>query len=79
MGLLCELGRHEPVAAMVWNEGYHFSRCRHCDNDIIRRNQKWRLVPKGYRVVWKPRTEFDVRWPSRITGGEQTGWSRPPL
>ena len=62
MGVLCSLGRHEALPSDVWNDGFYFSSCRHCDRALVRRRGRWRTVPKGYQVVWKPRTEEDVDW-----------------
>lgn len=53
--LLCRLGFHRPAAGEVWNRGYWFSRCRRCGSDLVRTAAgKWH-VPKGQKVVWKPK------------------------
>lgn len=68
MSILCSIGRHEAEPSRLWNGGFYFSRCRHCETDMIRQGRTWRQVPKGYHVVWKPRTERDVDW-SALCGG----------
>jgi hypothetical protein len=60
--MLCSLGRHEPGPASVWNDGFYFGQCRHCACELIRKRRAWREVPRGYRVVWKDRTEADIDW-----------------
>jgi hypothetical protein len=60
--MLCGLGLHEAIPSDVWNDGFYFSHCRHCERALIRRSGRWRIVPKGYQVVWKPRTDQDVDW-----------------
>jgi hypothetical protein len=59
----CILGHRRPVGA-VWNNGYYFARCPRCDVELIRSGggRRWKDVPKGYRVAWKPMSEYDIRW-----------------
>lgn len=71
MGILCGLGKHEPLAGKIWNDGFYFSRCKSCETEIIRRADSWRAVPKGYRVVWKPRTAGDLDWSTRLPCDER--------
>ena len=53
--ILCRLGFHRAEPGEVWNRGYYFSRCRACGSDLVRTpSGKWH-VPKGQKVVWKPR------------------------
>lgn len=53
--LLCRLNLHRPAGESVWNRGYHFSRCGGCGVDLVRTAAgKWH-VPRGRKVVWKPR------------------------
>ena len=62
MNISCRLGRHRALATERWNDGYYFSRCENCGIDLIRRRERWRPVPKGYRVVWKQRREGEIDW-----------------
>jgi hypothetical protein len=62
MGLSCLLGRHKAVPSDVWNHGYYFSRCSVCDCEMIGRGGEWNAVPRGYKVVWRPRTEEEMSW-----------------
>ena len=56
MPLLCSLGFHTPSPDEVWNKGWYFTRCERCGADLVRTGSgKWR-VPKGQKVVWRPRT-----------------------
>lgn len=56
MALLCDLGFHRPSPDETWNKGWYFTTCSRCGADMIRTGSgKWR-VPKGRKVVWKPRT-----------------------
>ena len=53
--IFCRLGRHRAAEGEVWNRGYYFSRCRRCGSDLVRTaSGRWH-VPKGRKVVWKPR------------------------
>ena len=55
MSLLCRLGFHRPGPDPVWNRGFWFSRCRGCGTDLVRTaGGRWR-VPKGRKVVWRPK------------------------
>ena len=64
MGLKCIFGRHAAAAGLMWNAGHYFSKCTHCRCDLIRGRgaSGWDTVPRGYRIVWKQRTENDVDW-----------------
>ena len=56
MPLLCSIGFHRPSPDEVWNKGWYFTRCERCGTDLVRTGSgKWR-VPKGQKVVWRPRT-----------------------
>lgn len=50
--LLCELGRHKTDALAVWNDGYYFSQCARCGQDLVRTAFGRWTVPRGFRVVW---------------------------
>ena len=53
MKLACLFGRHRARASAVRNQGLYFSRCAHCERDMVRSLGRWRPVPKGFRVVWR--------------------------
>ena len=55
LALLCQLGWHRAEPDEVWNQGYYFSRCSRCGQDIVRTpSGRWH-VPAGHKVVWKAR------------------------
>lgn len=64
MSLACRLIGHRRPYKAVWNNGYYFGRCGRCGTDLIRSagSERWKTVPRGYVVNWKPMREFDVRW-----------------
>jgi hypothetical protein len=66
MGILCSIGRHAAQPSRVWNGGFYFSRCKHCETDMIGQGGSFKPVPKGYEVVWKPRRQHDIDW-SRLS------------
>lgn len=39
----------------VRNGQYEFGRCNRCSVDMMRRDAGWKPVPKGFRIVWRPR------------------------
>jgi len=43
------------VQGGVRNGQYEFGRCTRCAVDMMRRESGWKPVPKGFRIVWKPR------------------------
>lgn len=53
MPLLCDLGRHRPEPVARWNNGYYFTRCARCGEDLVRTAYGRWHVPRGYRVVWQ--------------------------
>ena len=53
--IMCWFGRHSAEPDEVWNRGYYFSRCGGCGVDLVRTaSGKWH-VPKGRKIVWKPK------------------------
>jgi hypothetical protein len=62
MGILCSIGRHEARPSPVWNGGFYFSRCKHCETDMIGEGRGFRPVPRGYEVVWKLKRPHDIDW-----------------
>jgi hypothetical protein len=53
MPLFCELGWHRPEPVARWNNGYYFTRCTRCGQDLVRTAYGGWQVPYGYRVVWQ--------------------------
>jgi hypothetical protein len=53
--LLCRLGMHRAASDEVWNRGYYFTRCVRCEVDLVRTPSGNWHVPKGQKVVWKPK------------------------
>lgn len=63
MRILCKLKRHTPMPNAIWNAGHSFTRCGGCGCDLIRGHAgEWHTPPRGYAVVWKPRSEREMRW-----------------
>jgi hypothetical protein len=62
MRILCRIGGHEPDRGAVWNEGFYFGRCRRCRRELLGRCGEWKAVPRGFRIVWKKRTDQDPDW-----------------
>lgn len=57
MPIKCVLGRHSVVARGVRNQDHEFGRCHRCGCDLLRVGPAaWKRVPRGYKVVWRPRT-----------------------
>lgn len=57
MTLLCNLAGHAPAPVDLENQGFAFSRCRRCGDDLIRSAAapaaRWTVVPEGFRVAWR--------------------------
>ena len=60
MGFLCKIGGHRPVARGVRNSDREFGRCDRCRCDLMRDGSDWKAVPKGYKIVWRPRMGNDI-------------------
>jgi hypothetical protein len=57
MEVLCRLGVHAAALRHVSNHGYDFSSCQRCGRTLLRVGaQRWATPPRGYRVVWRPRS-----------------------
>jgi cell division protein FtsZ len=48
----CRFRRHQAQPSAIYNQGFYFSTCRNCGEDMIRTGGDWQAVPKGLRVVW---------------------------
>lgn len=67
MHLGCKLGLHKAVPSRLWNDGYYFSTCSRCGIPLVRRSEgRWQPVPRGHRIVWRPRDEDDIDWPQHL-------------
>ena len=55
MPVRCIVGQHAAAPGEVRNQGFGFSTCRRCGRDMVRSTQEWRIVPRGFRVVWRRR------------------------
>jgi cell division protein FtsZ len=69
----CRFRRHQAQPSAIYNQGFYFSTCRNCGEDMIRTGSDWQAVPKGLRVVWpgsapSPRTA-PARRPRRKSAG----------
>lgn len=57
MPIKCALGRHSVLARGVRNQDHEFGRCHRCGCDLLRVGPAaWKRVPRGFKVVWRPRT-----------------------
>ena len=48
----CRFRKHQAQPSAIYNQGFYFSTCRNCGEDMIRTGSEWQVVPKGLRVVW---------------------------
>jgi cell division GTPase FtsZ len=48
----CRFRKHQAQPSAIYNQGFYFSTCRNCGEDMIRTGSEWHAVPKGLRVVW---------------------------
>jgi len=64
MQSICRILGHQRPSGAVWNNGYFFSHCPRCNAELIKAGDgnRWKDVPKGYRITWKPLGEYDIRW-----------------
>lgn len=62
-GTLCRVIGHVPApGSRIWNDGWNFATCRRCQSMIITKNNNWRIVPRGYRIAWRPRPDWQPNW-----------------
>ena len=82
MSLLCRLSIHAAAPLAFRNQGFEFSKCRHCDRDMIRSaaslETKWQTVPAGFRVDWK-NTDINQLRTRNQASPAQTNSMIPPL
>lgn len=65
--ILCRFGLHKARDSHLWNDGHYFSSCTRCPTPLIRKpEERWHPIPRGLRLVWRPRTEDDIVWPTHI-------------
>ena len=63
MPVFCKMGAHAPATTPVWNNGFYFSACGRCGCDLVRgAHDRWRAVPKGFKVVWRQRPPGYPDW-----------------
>lgn len=60
MRLFCRLGKHPLPRFKVWNQGRFFADCPDCGSGLIQHGGNWYRVPRGFRIVWRPRRSCDV-------------------
>jgi len=47
----------------VWNNGFYFGSCGRCGCDLVRgAHDRWRAVPRGFKVVWRQRPPGYPDW-----------------
>jgi hypothetical protein len=74
MALLCDLGWHRPNPIARWNDGYYFSKCLRCGQDLVRTAYGRWQVPEGYKVVWQATApEGAISREVSITPHEESG------
>jgi CheY-like chemotaxis protein len=64
--IICAIRGHAPGPEPVRNRGIDFTRCRRCATHLVRKRGAWQPVPRGYRVVWRPKKDVEAD-----TGGER--------
>ena len=64
MSLRCRLAGHEVLQRGVRNGRYQFGRCSRCGVDLMNNGECWQRVPRGFRVVWRPRTGEESHLPA---------------
>lgn len=57
----CAAGSHEAGPRWARNGGLDFGRCRKCRRALVRPRGRWRTVPKGLRVVWRPASTTEIQ------------------
>lgn len=62
MSIACRISGHRAEPGRIWNDGYYFGKCVRCAADLVRRGRDWQPVPKGFRIVWRPRTGEPMDW-----------------
>jgi hypothetical protein len=63
MSVFCGMGIHRAAAQPVWNNGFYFSACTRCGCDLVRgAHDRWRAVPRGFKVVWRQRPPGYPDW-----------------
>jgi hypothetical protein len=63
MRMRCRLDYHRGLSEYFTfrNGARRFSSCYHCRDEIVKLyGQRWRRIPKGYRVVWRTRVEMEA-------------------
>jgi hypothetical protein len=64
MAARCRFTGHKHQDRGIWNNGHYFAACERCGTDLIRKpeSNRWKPVPKGYRIEWRERRDCDIRW-----------------
>lgn len=71
MSVFCKLGAHSAAGPGVWNNGFYFGSCRRCGCDLVRgAHDRWRAVPRGFKVVWRQRPPGYPDW-SRLANSDE--------
>lgn len=60
MHLFCRLGKHRLPPFKVWNQGRYFAHCADCGSGLVQQGRDWYRVPRGFRIVWRPRRSCDA-------------------
>lgn len=72
MAIACLLGRHAIVDRGVRNGSWEFARCDRCRCDLMRKQARsWQRVPRGFKVVWKPKAAGGVEPAGAAAFGRQ--------
>lgn len=70
--LLCRFERHMPAPFPRWNDGYYFSKCLRCGEDLVRvAGERWQR-PHGFRVVWSAEPPPRPEPPRIVTPADAT-------
>jgi hypothetical protein len=67
MLVFCKMGAHSAAGRPVWNNGFYFGACARCGCDLVRgAHDRWRAVPKGFKVVWRERPHGYPNWSANV-------------
>jgi hypothetical protein len=50
---LCSISGHSVSEQRIRNGGHHFARCTRCSADLVEKDGRWSVAPRGFRIIWK--------------------------
>ena len=75
----CFSNKHRPSSSISSNQGFSFSQCERCGQQLVRSRVRWIAVPRQFRVVWRETVKPDVtpRPLAPLTRGGGRGHGHP--